>query len=328
MRFNNEIVAGAGTLTRESIKSPNYVNGSTGWFIGRNGFAEFNSVSIRGTATFTSTTDFYSQSHWSDNSFADDSGTYIGLGGPAERISIQPHRSTNYPTEVWNPAQFEASVNPVGQQPYAHIRSPYNSTLSPAELYLYGESTGSTTSKFFATAADYEFQLYNTSGNVLFSCGAAGGLTGAFDGSWASVGRMSAEGGFVSKNIATQVGGATVSGWTANTQVDSITTNLVNGRLYEIEYWGDFTATTAGTGIQVELRENSSVGSSLRLTRVNIINASDPTFCHLMMPYTAVATGSKTFVITGIRSAGGGLCSRIGGSTNQNSYFVIREVAV
>jgi len=48
MAFNNPIVGGT-TLIREAIKSPNYVPGVSGWSINKDGSAEFNDVTIRGS---------------------------------------------------------------------------------------------------------------------------------------------------------------------------------------------------------------------------------------------------------------------------------------
>lgn len=48
MGFSNPILGSGGALVRPAIKSPNYVAGTTGWMIGRNGDAEFNSAVIRG----------------------------------------------------------------------------------------------------------------------------------------------------------------------------------------------------------------------------------------------------------------------------------------
>lgn len=47
--FNNSVVGGQGTLVRESIHSPDYVPGVSGWTINRDGSAEFNGVTFRGT---------------------------------------------------------------------------------------------------------------------------------------------------------------------------------------------------------------------------------------------------------------------------------------
>lgn len=49
MPFANEILGGQGALTRPQAKSPNYVPGSTGWAIFRDGSAEFNNITARGT---------------------------------------------------------------------------------------------------------------------------------------------------------------------------------------------------------------------------------------------------------------------------------------
>jgi hypothetical protein len=46
---NNSILAGAGTLIRTMIQSPNYVPGVSGWTINKDGSAEFNNLTVRGT---------------------------------------------------------------------------------------------------------------------------------------------------------------------------------------------------------------------------------------------------------------------------------------
>lgn len=49
--FSNPIIAAGGSLVYPAIHSPGFVPGSTGWSINKNGSAEFNSVTIRGTLT-------------------------------------------------------------------------------------------------------------------------------------------------------------------------------------------------------------------------------------------------------------------------------------
>lgn len=46
--FSNPIVGGDGVLIRESIRSPNYVPGVSGWTINKDGTASFNSTTING----------------------------------------------------------------------------------------------------------------------------------------------------------------------------------------------------------------------------------------------------------------------------------------
>lgn len=50
MPFTDPIVADT-TLVRDAIQSPDYISGSTGWTINRDGTAEFNNVTVRGTIT-------------------------------------------------------------------------------------------------------------------------------------------------------------------------------------------------------------------------------------------------------------------------------------
>lgn len=45
--FSNSILAGT-TLVRDAIRSPNYVAGTSGWSVNKNGSAEFNDVVVRG----------------------------------------------------------------------------------------------------------------------------------------------------------------------------------------------------------------------------------------------------------------------------------------
>lgn len=49
MGFTNPIVGGSGTLIRPAIKSPDYAPGVSGWQIARDGTAEFNDVTARGS---------------------------------------------------------------------------------------------------------------------------------------------------------------------------------------------------------------------------------------------------------------------------------------
>lgn len=54
MAFNNPIAAGdGGALVRDSIKSPDYVPGTSGWIIRRDGTAEFRNVIVQGTIVLT-----------------------------------------------------------------------------------------------------------------------------------------------------------------------------------------------------------------------------------------------------------------------------------
>lgn len=49
MPFANQILGGQNKLIRSSIQSPNYVPGVSGWAIFKDGSAEFNNMTVRGT---------------------------------------------------------------------------------------------------------------------------------------------------------------------------------------------------------------------------------------------------------------------------------------
>lgn len=49
MGFANSVIGGAAALIRAAIKSPNYVTGTSGWSVNKDGSAEFNSLTVRGT---------------------------------------------------------------------------------------------------------------------------------------------------------------------------------------------------------------------------------------------------------------------------------------
>ena len=49
MPFSNPIVGGNGVLIRDAISSPDFVTGVSGWTIRRDGTAEFNGITIRGS---------------------------------------------------------------------------------------------------------------------------------------------------------------------------------------------------------------------------------------------------------------------------------------
>jgi hypothetical protein len=51
MSFSNPVTGGQGALIRPAIKSPNFVHNVSGWTINRDGSAEFNNGTFRGTVT-------------------------------------------------------------------------------------------------------------------------------------------------------------------------------------------------------------------------------------------------------------------------------------
>lgn len=69
MPFSNPIVGGV-TLIRPAIQSPNFISGSSGWAIKKDGSAEFNDVTIRGSVSVGGESLYYSPSPGAGNLIA------------------------------------------------------------------------------------------------------------------------------------------------------------------------------------------------------------------------------------------------------------------
>jgi hypothetical protein len=121
------------------------------------------------------------------------------------------------------------------------------------------------------------------------------------------------------KNVNT----STTAGFTTTeTLTDTITVNLVTGKEYEIVYSGMMASTVATDNINPRLREDSTAGTSLDGIQVyqgaaNILNR-----VYMRARYTAVATGAKTFIVSGQRGGGTGTITRIGASANPSLLTV------
>ena len=100
--FNNPIIGGGGGLVYPSIHSPNFITGVSGWTINKDGSAEFNNLTVRGTFFGTD---------WIMNA----NGLFFYNGTPANNnliIAIAPVATTDpFGTFV---AQGASVVDPVG----------------------------------------------------------------------------------------------------------------------------------------------------------------------------------------------------------------------
>jgi hypothetical protein len=93
MAFDDEIVAGEELLT-PGIKSPNYIPGSNGWRIGKEGTAEFNSIESRGDITFTNPLTLRDQSMKDTFSKLSQLGNYqMALKGQQNQASTATYTS-------------------------------------------------------------------------------------------------------------------------------------------------------------------------------------------------------------------------------------------
>lgn len=112
MAFTNPITGGQGALVRPAIKSPGFVTGVSGWTINRDGSAEFNNLTIRGTFKGT-------------NFELDTSGMFFYSGTPAHGNLIASIANTAGTDAHSNPypAGFNSQLDGTTGDPFALMRA-------------------------------------------------------------------------------------------------------------------------------------------------------------------------------------------------------------
>lgn len=139
---------------------------------------------------------------------------------------------------------------------------------------------------------------------------------------------MATPGAFVRYNdfsyrIGTAVSVATSSGFTTTeTVTDTISVTLLSGRTYEVVHDGIWSSTVAGDGAQLRVREDSLTGTMLNGQDIHLQGAGRVYMSHLRALYTAVSSGLKTFVVTGVRNVGTGTITRNAATTNPSQFTV------
>lgn len=111
---------------------------------------------------------------------------------------------------------------------------------------------------------------------------------------------------------------------TTETTVQSVTADLVSGRIYGIHFYGHANSSVGTDHVVFRIREDNSTGTELQSDVVGVDGSTTlGTKSELYAEYTAVATGSKTFVVAGIRTAAStGNCFLEAGS-NRPSYLYV-----
>lgn len=105
--------------------------------------------------------------------------------------------------------------------------------------------------------------------------------------------------------------------------IASVTAPLIEALTYKIWFWGGLMSTTTGDELQLRIREDNAAGTQISFSPVSITRASvTGTWTGTIeAQYTAVATGDKTFVVTGIRAVGAGT-GRIETAQNPALFYV------
>lgn len=116
---------------------------------------------------------------------------------------------------------------------------------------------------------------------------------------------------------------------TTETEVSSITVSLVTGRVYRITAYIGWGSTASGDAIRCRLREDTVSGTLMNSSQVNIGQVTTTGAYHTLVvaEYTAVSTGSKTFVVSGDQEAGSGTC-RMEHASDRPGYITVDFIRV
>ena len=140
-----------------------------------------------------------------------------------------------------------------------------------------------------------------------------------------AIGAVSAH--FPGERIATTTRTSASAAFTAETLLDSVTANLVIGRIYRIVWHGRAQSTVADGYARARIREDSLTGTQLQLAQVITSPAAAQSFPLMMeTQFTAISTGSKTFVATMARQAGTGNVSSFA-ATDTPTYLYVEYVS-
>jgi hypothetical protein len=117
--------------------------------------------------------------------------------------------------------------------------------------------------------------------------------------------------------------------WTNSPEVvaASVTIAAVAGQKYKLWFSGRISTDVAGDAANMRIREDSVSGNQVQLGQVYLPTTTGNGWStYLYAEWTAAASGSKTFVVTGQRSLGTGVAHRIRATSNSPGFFVAEKV--
>jgi hypothetical protein len=109
------------------------------------------------------------------------------------------------------------------------------------------------------------------------------------------------------ERIATTTRTSSTAGFTTTETVsDTVTAPLVSGRTYKVTAWVLCRTNTANDSMNVRIREDNLTGTEMQAARIYLPIITTTFVAPLEALYTAVSTGDKDFVVTGVRASGTG----------------------
>lgn len=290
MPFSNPIISGT-ALVRTAIKSPNYVTGSVGWSINRDGSAEFQNLTARGS---------------------------LDVGG-TPGIWIGPRTDPDFPSALAADARIKAAIvfyTDANNYSYIAVNegagsdwTEYGIVDGGTKLKAYDLLEPIFTDPYVDAHYDMLFrgllQFNGTGSQLLLATGTDVDIDTT---DYAIDGRTGPRGFLDSLKVHTAAtwydatAEAIVANGGNNAQVSG---SLLNGHRYRIHVRCPVTSATADHMAKFRIRETNLAGAVVgdgKQHEVQVNNAGDQV--HFWEDYDATATGSKTFVLTCQRVVG------------------------
>lgn len=109
--------------------------------------------------------------------------------------------------------------------------------------------------------------------------------------------------------------------------VMTVTVSLINGFVYGLTFFGIVSADVANDASLMRIREGDGAGTQITAAPVFMPTTLGTGWTIMLYAeYTAVATGSKPFIITGQRNVGTGTAHRIRASAVRQAFFTVDRI--
>lgn len=140
----------------------------------------------------------------------------------------------------------------------------------------------------------------------------------------AAAGEIAEAGRIPGERIATTEETSASSAFTSETVLMSVTATLVSGRTYRVTGKVPLTSSVSNDEARAQIREDNISGTVLDAASGEMSTGTSTTSNNIRpeSEYTAVSTGSKTFVVTGERVAGTGNITMNAATTRKGYLYV------
>lgn len=259
MPWSNPIIGGNGELIRESIHSPSYVAGVTGWSINKDGSAEFNNVTVRGDLVIIDPV----------------TGRGVIIRKANGTLQLVPPTSSVGITTITNgqlrPSNIDVlniGYNTLGLSPAAQQQSGKAVTAVP-DITLYSQSYDNVSSgtRIIANAKQIDIGTTNTTD---VNINAVNGGT-AYGSTLTIEPTMLINAGMIYHDtVVAAVSDNSQSGTVTTTEAVVLTAGSFTfkaGRVYRAEVEGTIIPTTAATDCVLRIRKTSAAGQQLGAVR-------------------------------------------------------------